>query len=137
MMVCKEQRNRREISEDKATKCSYEERRRVMQLGEGVAGDHIARTGEATVRAQADAGAGDAHPDLAAAALHGTGEGAVVDDFAADGRETADASEGFVTKEDAAAGSAGGGGSCVSDPARGIEFEEEEQESGDGGALRQ
>jgi hypothetical protein len=77
-------------------------------LGEGGAGDHVADFAEGVVGAEAYAAAGEAHPDFAAGALYGLGQGAVVDDFAADCGQAADTVQGFAAEEDATAGGSGG-----------------------------
>src|SRR5580704_281435 len=86
-------------------------RRGVAELGEGGAGDHVAEFGECGVGAEAAAFAGELHPDVCALCVgawagvfDGAGEGAVVDDFTADGGEAADAVESVAAEEDAAAG---------------------------------
>ena len=112
-----------------------EEHRGVMELGEGGAGDHVADFGKGIVGAEAEAAAGEAHPDFAAGALDGAGEGAIVDDLAADGGQAADAVKGCAAEEDAAASRSGSFCLWIGNPFRGIEFEEEEEEGGDQGAL--
>src|SRR5712692_4681500 len=97
----------------------------------GGAGDQVADFAEGGVGAQADAGPRQAHPEAAAAALYGAGEGAIVDDFAADGSEAADPLERVPTQENAAAGGSRGARVWVGNPARRIEFQEKEKERGD------
>ncbi len=61
----------------------------------------------------------------------GAGEGAVVDDFVADGGEAADAVEHGAAEEDAAAGGSGCAGFWIGDFLGRVEHEEEEEEWGD------
>ena len=122
-----------------------EEERGVAELGEGGAGDHVADFGEGGVGAEAVAFAGEAHPDVCAGGFalrsrrrgifDGAGEGAVVDDFAADGGEAADAVECGAAEEDAAAGGSGCSRFWVGDFCGRIKHEEEEEEWGDEEAL--
>src|SRR6185437_2318761 len=63
--------------------------------------------------------------------FYGASDGAVIDDFAADGGEAADAIEGIAAEEDATAGGAGDFGFWVSDFCGRIEHEEEKEEWGD------
>src|SRR5438876_3261426 len=107
----------------------------MLQLGKSGASDHVANFGEGIVGAKADAGASEAHPDFAAAALDGAVESTIIDEYVADGGETADAVEGFAAEEDAAAGGSGGAGFRVRNPLWRVEFQEEEEKSGDGGSL--
>jgi hypothetical protein len=140
--VCEEEGDGREIGDGKTEKGADEDERGVVELRERGAGDHVADFGEGGVGAEAAAFAGDAHPYVGVLSFgtrpfDGAGERAVVDDFAADGGEAADAFKRVAAQEDAAAGGSGDARFWVGDFFRRIEHEEEEEKRRDEEALGQ
>src|SRR5712692_4392614 len=130
-MLREEKDDWRDVDEEHGYEGAEEQQRGIVELGECGAGDHVADFAEGSVGAQANAGARQAHPEAAAAALYGAGEGAIVDDVTADGSEAADPLERVPTQENAAAGGTCGARAGVGYPTRRIQFQEKEKERGD------
>src|SRR5215472_6067314 len=75
---------------------------RMAELVEGATGDHAPDFGEGTVGANAPGFGGEAQPDSSAALFDAAGQGAIVDQFAANGSYAAGALESCRPDEDAA-----------------------------------
>src|SRR5215472_6113209 len=95
----------------------------MAELVESAAGDHAPDFGERTVRANAPGFGGEAQPDSTAALFDTAGQGAIVDQLAANGGYAAGPVESGRPDEDAAAGSSRHLETRVGDPRRRIEFE--------------
>src|SRR5580704_12132605 len=134
-VVREEERDGGEVEGGEADESEDEKQRGVAELREGSACDHVADFGESGVGAEASALAGEAHPDVCFSyvahergTFDGASEGAIVNDFAANGGEAADAIERVAAKEDTAAGGSGDTRSWAGDFFGRIEHDEEKEE---------
>ncbi len=130
-MLREEKDDWRDVDEEHGYEGAEEQQRGIVELGECGAGDHVGDFAEGSVGAQANAGARQAHPEAAAAALYGAGEGAIVDDFIANGGKAADSLQRVATQKNAASSGACGARARVGNPTRRIQLQEKEKEGGD------
>src|SRR5215472_14430842 len=96
------------------------------ELVEGAAGDHAPDFGERTVGANAPGFSGEAQPDSSAALFDPPGQGAIVDQLAANGGYPAGALQSGRPDQDAASRRSRHLETRVGDPCRRIEFQKKE-----------
>src|SRR5215831_2945030 len=100
----------------------------MVELIEGAARDHASDSGERSVRTDAARHWREPEPNPSPAALHSAGQGAVINDFTADGLNAASAIQSLRTDKDAASGRPRSLVARTGDPGWWVEFQKEKHE---------
>ena len=131
------QQHRRQVHHEHSDHRPNQQQRRVAQLRERRPGHHAPDGREGAVGAQALDLVRQAQPDAAAGALDRCRQRAVVDQRSANCLDAADPAQCLGPHQHAAARRSGRSRLCLPHPCGRVEFEEEEHEGGDHGALGQ
>src|SRR5215831_16201427 len=100
----------------------------MVELIEGAARDHASDSGERSVRTDAARHWREPEPNPSPAALHSAGQGAVINDFTADGLNAASAFQSMWSDENAASGCTCHLATRIRDPGWWVEFQKEKHE---------
>src|ERR1017187_3595444 len=107
----------------------------MVELREGAARNHAPEFAEGPIGPDAVRGFAEPEPHPSAGALDRAGQGAIVDELAADGFDAADFLQSPVADQHASAGRSGGGVARATNPGRRVQQEKEKDEGRRQGAF--